>query len=142
MLIKQLPLRAAVLGVVTVLCLALAPAALAAKAQAGKPPKGGGGAASIGLVLLNSTDGSAHWGQTVTFNVSTTATDQPWVNLKCYQGRTLVAQGWNGYFDASLTGRNFGLSSPMWTGGAADCTAYVTNPSWVVLGSTSFHVYP
>jgi hypothetical protein len=141
MLTKQLPLRAAVVVAVTALCLALAPVALAAKAQGGKPPKGAG-AASIGLVLLNSTDGQAHFGQTVTFTVSTTATDQPWVNLKCYQGRSLVAEGWNGFFDASLTGRDFGLSSPMWTGGAADCTASVTNPSWTVLGSTSFHVSP
>lgn len=141
MLTKQLPLRAAVIVAVTALCLAIAPVALAAKAQGGKPPKGAG-TASIALVLLNSTDGLAHYGQAVTFNVSTTATDQPWVNLKCYQGRSLVAEGWNGFFDASLTGRNFGLASPMWTGGAADCTAYVTNPSWTVLGSTSFHVSP
>src|SRR5262245_55066577 len=74
----------------------------------GKPPRGGGGG-SISLVLLNSTDGQAHYGQTVTFNVSTTATSEPWVNLKCYQSGVLVAEGWNGYFDASLTGRNFGL---------------------------------
>ena len=141
MVTKQLSLRAAVVVAVMALGLALAPVALAAKAQGGKPPKGAG-TASIALVLIDSTDGLAHFGQTVTFDVSTTATDQPWVNLKCYQGRTLVAEGWNGYFDASLTGRNFGLSSPMWTGGAADCTAYVTNPSWAVLGSTSFHVYP
>ena len=142
MLIKQLPLRAAVLTAVAALCLALAPVALAGKSPSGgKPPKGGG-TASISLVVLNSTDGLAHYGQTVTFNVSTSATDQPWVNLKCYQSRTLVAEGWNGYFDASLTGRNFGLYSPLWTGGAADCTAYVTTPQWAALGSTSFHVYP
>lgn len=141
MLTTQLPLRAAVLAAVAALCLVLAPAALAGKAGAGgKPPKGGG-SATISLVLLNSTDGLAHYGQTVTFNVSTTSTDQPWVHLMCYQGGALVAEGWNGYFDASLTGRNFGLSSPKWTGGAADCTAYVTTPQWAVLGSTSFHVY-
>jgi hypothetical protein len=126
---------------VAALCLAFAPVALAGKAgPGGKPPRGG--TATISLVLLNSTDGLAHYGQTVTFNVSTTATDQPWVNVKCYQGRTLVAEGWNGYFDGSLTGRNFGLASPQWTSGAADCTAYVTTPQWAVLGSTSFHVYP
>lgn len=140
MLTKQLRLRAAVLAAVAAFCLALTPVALAAKGgSGGKPPRGG--TATISLVLLNSTDGLAHYGQTVTFNVSTTATDQPWVNLKCYRNGALVAEGWNGYFDGSLTGRNFGLSSPQWTGGAADCTAYVTTPQWAVLGSTSFHVY-
>ena len=140
MQIKQRPFRAAVLATVAALCLACAPAALAAKGGPSKPPKSSG-IASISLVLLNSTDGLAHYGQTVTFNISTTATTQPWVNLKCYQNGALVAEGWNGYFDGSLTGRNFGLSSPMWSGGAADCTAYVTTPQWAVLGSTSFHVY-
>ena len=96
---------------------------------------------SISLVLLDSTDGCAHYGQSVTFNVSTTATTEPWVNLKCYQNGVLVAEGWNGYFDRSLTGRNFGLYSPSWTGGAADCTASLTTPQKAQLASTSFHVY-
>jgi hypothetical protein len=140
MLVKHLLSRAVVPAAVAALCLAVAPIALAAKGGGGgKPPRGG--TATISLVLLDSTDGLAHYGQTVTFNVSTTATDQPWVHLKCFQSGVLVAEGWNGYFDGSLTGRNFGLSSPRWTGGAADCTAYVTTPQWAVLGSTSFHVY-
>jgi hypothetical protein len=92
------------------------------------------------MVLVNSPDSIANYGETVTFNVKTDATAQPWVNLKCYQGRTMVAEGWNGYFDGSLTGRNFVLSAPNWTSGAADCTAYVTTPQWQVLGSTNFHV--
>ena len=137
MLPTQLALRAALLAAVAALCLALAPAALGAQGR-GKPTRG---TATIGLVVLNSTDGLPHYGQTVTFNVSTTATDQPWVNLKCSQNGVLVAEGWNGYFDGSLTGRNFGLYSPQWAGGAADCTAFVTTPQWAVLGSTSFHVY-
>src|SRR2546426_5650873 len=48
--------------------------------------KGGGGTTgngTISLVLMNSTDGLAHYGQNVTFNISTTATDQPWVYLVC-----------------------------------------------------------
>lgn len=103
---------------------------------------GTGGTGTISLVLVNSTDGMAHYGQTVTFNVSTTATTEPWVNLQCSQNGVVVAQGWNGFFDASITGRNFGLYSPQWTGGDADCTAYLTTAQWAVLGSTSFHVYP
>ena len=108
--------------------------------QPPKPPSGSGG--TISLVLLDSTDGLAHWGGTVTFNIATTATTEPWVNLKCYQGGVLVAEGYNGYFDRSITGRNFRLYSPSWTGGAADCTAYLTTPQRAVLASTSFHVYP
>ena len=132
--------------VALVLALAVVPIALAAKGGGGGKGHGGttGGSASITgpfMVTDTGTPGLS-FGDTVTFQVSTTATTEPWVNLKCYQGRALVAEGWNGYFDASLTGRNFGLSSPKWTGGAADCTAYVTTPQWVVLGSTSFHVNP
>jgi hypothetical protein len=138
--IVKLPLRLALTATVLALCLVLAPGALAAKgAGAGKPPRSGTG--TISLVLLNSTDGLAHYGQTVTFNVATPATPQPWVNLQCFQNGVLVAQGWNGYFDGSLTGRNFGLAAPSWSGGAADCTAYLTTPDWTRLASTSFHVY-
>ena len=137
---KQLPVRSALVAALLAgLCLATAPAALAGKGGPKPPP----GTSSISLVLLNSSDGLAHYGQTVTFNVSTTQTSEPWVNLKCYQDGALVAQGYNGYFDRSITGRNFGLYSPAWTGGAADCTADLlmrVNDRWKQLASTSFHV--
>ncbi len=112
-------------------------------AGGGGGKKGGGSpsASSISLVLVDSTDGVAHYGQTVTFAISTTATSQPWVHLQCYQSGTLVAEGWDGYFDGSLSGRDFGLYSPSWTGGAADCTGSLTDPNWTVLAQTSFHVY-
>ncbi len=139
-----------VLGMIAVLALA-ATAAGAAPKGGGKPTGGGGkhgggttGAGTISLAPLVTDvngDGLPNWGDSVTFNVSTTATDQPWVNLKCSQNGVVVAQGWNGYFAGSLTGRNFGLYSGVWSSGAADCTAYLTNPQWTVLGSTSFHVY-
>jgi hypothetical protein len=119
---------------------------LAAKGGNGGGGHGGGkptaGTGTISLVLVDSTDGLAHYGQWVTFNVSTTATTEPWVNLKCWQSGTLVAEGWNGYFERSITGVNFGLYSPAWTSGAADCTAYLTTPQKSVLGWTSFHVEP
>jgi hypothetical protein len=105
----------------------------------GGKPSGGGG--TISLVLLDSTDGVAHYNQWIRFNVSTAATTEPWVKLKCYQGGALVAQGSEGYFERSLSDGNFRLTSPMWTGGDADCTADLTTPSGAVLGSTSFHVY-
>jgi len=44
---------------------------------------GSTGTSSLSLVLLRSTDGSPHYGQVVTFNVSTTATSYPSVDLEC-----------------------------------------------------------
>ncbi|HZN87353.1 MAG TPA: hypothetical protein VFB44_00105 [Thermoleophilaceae bacterium] len=122
------------------LCLALAPTAMAGpgKGKGGKPSSGSG---TISPVFIDSTDGVAHYGQRVTFNVSTTATTEPWVHLECYQGGALVAQGWEGFFQRSLDDGVFGLASGAWTGGAADCTANLTKPDGSVLGSTSFHVY-
>lgn len=108
----------------------------------GKPPKPGSGSGTIAMVMVDASDAVANWGDLVTFNVSTTATSEPWVNLKCWQNGTLVAEGWNGYFERSMTGRIFGLYSASWTGGAADCTAYLTTPRHAILASTSFHVEP
>jgi hypothetical protein len=133
--------RIALTAAFIVLALALVPVALAGKGGGHKPGGGGGGGGSISLLMVNPLDTVANWGDQVTFNVSTTATTQPWVNLQCFQNGVLVAQGWNGFFVGSITGQNFGLYSPQWTSGAADCTAYLTTPQWSVLASTSFHVY-
>src|SRR5439155_20856240 len=120
------------------------PAAIAARGGGG----GSGttsGTSTISLVVLNSSDGLPHWSGKVTFNVSTTATDQPYVNLLCYQKGVLVAEGWAGYFEGALnSSRNFGLASGAWQGGEADCTAWLdmhTKRGWQHLASTSFHVY-
>jgi hypothetical protein len=85
----------------------------------------------------------AVYGGKVTFDISTGATAYPFVNLKCYQNGNLVAEGWDGFFDGALGDRMFGLYSPQWTAGAADCTANLVmkvNTKWKVLASTSFHV--
>jgi hypothetical protein len=121
------------------------------KGGSGKPGGGGttsGGGGTISLVLLNSTDGQAHFGQDVTFNVSTTATTKPWVSVRCYQGGTLVEKDSNGMFAGSLD-EIFTLGgSPAWQSGDADCTAtlenwdnYSKNGSITALTSISFHVY-
>jgi hypothetical protein len=121
--------------------------AFAAKPAAGTGGHKGGGGSTGGtgtIALVMATDangnGTPNYADVVTFNISTTATTQPWVNLVCSQNGIIVAQGWNGYFDGSITSRNFGLYSGQWTGGAADCTAYLTTPTWSRLASTSFHV--
>lgn len=131
-------------SVVLVLALVLVPAAVAGKGHGGGGGGGttsGSGTGSLTMVLVTPTpDGLPHYGNTITFKLTTTIS-QPWVHLVCTQNGKKVAEGWNGYFVGSLTGTNFGLYSPAWTGGAADCTGYLTTPQWVVVASTSFHVY-
>jgi hypothetical protein len=84
-----------------------------------------------------------HYRDVVTFNVSTTETANPYVNLKCYQNGALVGEGWATFFAGGTAG-TFGLYSGPWSGGAADCTAdlgmFSSNNKWKVLASTSFHV--
>jgi hypothetical protein len=115
--------------------------------------KGGGhgsghtttGSGSINLVLMNG-DLEAHFGAQVTFDISTTATDSPFVHLTCYQAGSLVLEGWQGFFPTALGDEWFYLGpTPAWQGGAADCAAnlekYGKRGSWSVLASANFHVY-
>jgi hypothetical protein len=82
------------------------------------------------------------FGDTITFNVSTTQTTNPFVNLVC-SGNGVGYNSWAAFWPTSGT---FILSSPGWPSGAADCTAklvmYVTSSRYKVLASTSFHVGP
>lgn len=147
--------RVALTAAFVVLALALVPAALAGKGTGGGGGKGGGGgstgstggSSSIALAPLvydANGNGLPNYGDVVVFSVSTTATDQPYVNLQCSQNGVQVLNSWNGYFAAALNSSwNFGLGSGAWQGGAADCTAYLekaTSKGWSKLASTSFHV--
>ena len=122
---------------------ALAPqTTLAAK---GGKPGSASSSNSFSLVLLDSTDGVAHHGQDVTFNVATTATSEPHVSLDCYQGGTLVYGAVAGFFDGYPWPwtQIMPLASPSWTGGAADCTAslyYFSGSRTVTLSTMSFRV--
>jgi hypothetical protein len=84
-----------------------------------------------------------HYGDRITFNVSTTATSSAYVNVKCSQNGTMVGEGFAAFFAGGTPG-SFVLSSLQWSGGAADCTAdlgmFTNNTKWKVLASTSFHV--
>ena len=88
------------------------------------------------------------YGQTVTFNESTNVTNDPFVHLKCSQGSTLVAEGWMSSVEAAYYGGyKFTLTTDAWTGGPADCTAYLENfdrysftGKIKTLASTSFNV--
>ncbi len=102
---------------------------------------------SLSLVLLNSADGLPHWGQQVTFNVSTTATTQPNVSLNCYHNGVLVYGAVAGFYPSYPWPwtQTFTLSSPSWTSGGADCTAalyYFNGTKTVTLATLSFGVYP
>jgi hypothetical protein len=142
------PAPAGVLLAIAVLALSLAlvPASFAGK---GKPVGGGGGGGGSSLSLVLSTDangnGVANWNDTITYNVSTSATSAPQVSTACYQNGALVLHG-NASFYA---GNPFAymdwlqLTSDMWTGGAADCTAtmyYSSHKGTVTLATLNFHV--
>ena len=128
-----------------VVALALVPTALAGK-------RGGGGASSPSsismatpLVYDQNGNGLVNYGDAVLFDISTTSTTQPWVNVKCSKGGAVVYNAWNGYFDGALNYNwYFGLASGAWQGGAADCTAYLDMANgrngWTQLASMSFHV--
>jgi hypothetical protein len=121
-------------------------------AAKGSHGSGGGSTTGGGTIALASPlvyDANANtlpnYGDVVTFNVSTTATTTPYVNLQCFQNGASVYNSWNGYFVGALNATwNFGLASGAWQGGAATCTAwldmYAKNGSWTKLASASFNV--
>ena len=136
-----------------VLALALVPAAgLAAKggnagAQGGgggKPVGGGstGGGISGPLMVTDTNTPGLSLGDRVTFNVSTTATASPWVNVNCYQGGTFVYGEWHGFFASYLYGQTYTLGpTRMWQSGGADCTADLVSKEGnrdKILGSIGF----
>src|SRR5436190_21777997 len=96
--------HAAQLGAI-VLALVLVPAALAAKGGGGGNTGTGGNSSITGPFMVADTGTSGlSFGDTVTFNVSTTATSQPYVNVLCYQNGVLVMNTWNGFSDQALVG--------------------------------------
>jgi hypothetical protein len=85
----------------------------------------GGGTMSLVLVADTNANGAPDWGDTVTFNVSTTATTQPNLDLTCKQNGTVVYGATTGFYAGYPWPwtQNMTLGSSMWTGGAASCTA-------------------
>jgi hypothetical protein len=99
---------------------------MAGTAFAGKPSgsgTSGSGSLTVKMVADANGNGSPDVGDTVSFNVSTTATDKPWVKVNCSQGGSWVYTSSAGFFAAYAWAPNFTLESTMWTSGAADCTA-------------------
>lgn len=127
-------------GLITLLIFGLiASTALAGKG--GGPVKG-----SLAIVMVDdmNADGLPNHAETVTFEVSTSATDKPYVNVRCYQGGAFVYDGWAGFYDAAWFGRDFTMSSTYWVGGAADCNARLVmwsrNGRERTLADMTFHV--
>jgi hypothetical protein len=126
---------------------ATAAPALAAKSSGGTSSgRTSGGGSTLTLVLLNSTDGLPHWGQQITWQVSTTATTEPHVSVACSQNGSVVYSAQSGYYaDYPWPAtQDMTLSSQSWTGGDADCTAklyYFNGSKTVTLTTQSFHVY-
>ncbi len=135
--------------IAAVAALSLAPAALAGKPGGGGKPGaggGGGGSSSFSLVLMDGATQAAHDGR-VTFNVSTTATDRPFVGLRCWQGTNFVYDGYVGYFPGAMFDPWFTLDSPYWADGVqTSCTArlfyYDRRGNQNVLLEQSFPVAP
>jgi len=143
---KPTPAGAVLAGVVMVLSLALVPAALAGKGAGGGGKGGGGGGGSVTgpmMVVDNNGNGSANWGDTVTFNVSTSAS-WPSVELDCYQNGVSVYTATRGFYPTYAWSDNYSLTNQYWTSGAASCVAtlYNTNRngSRTTLATMSFSV--
>lgn len=132
-----------VLVMATMLAVVATGATLAAPGGKGKGARTQSGS-NLTLVLLNSTDGVPHWGQDVTFELTTRAAE-PFVNVRCYQGEAFVYDGWAGFFDGAWFGQTFTLSSMYWQSGDADCKArlvtYGSNGRERTRATMGFHVY-
>ena len=136
-------------SLVTLLVLGLTASGVSAAKPEGK---GGGGGkttspSSLSLVLLDSTDGMAHHGQRVGFDVSTTATDRPFVGVRCWQGANWVLDGYTGYFETYMFEPWVTLDSPYWADGVdATCTArlfyYDRKGNQKVLATLDFPAQP
>lgn len=123
------------------------PAGDALDAKGGRPRGGGGG--TLALVMVNDANGNGlpNWGDSVRFNVSTTATAEPNVSLTCTQNGVVVYGATTGYY-ASYPWpwtQTMTLSSNAWQSGGANCTArlyYFSGTSVIDLTSINFQVYP
>jgi hypothetical protein len=135
--------------VLSKIAFALAAVAALVFAGAGLAAKPSGSSSITGPYLVTTSTGSPvaaastttpQFGDTITFDVSTTQTGNPFVNLVC-SGDGVAYDSWAAFWP---TNENFILSSGGWTSGAADCTAklvmYVNSNKYKVLASTSFHV--
>jgi hypothetical protein len=84
------------------------------------------------------------YGSNVSFNVSTTATNFPWVEVLCFNGRTLLFGQVQGFANGAQPVYSLGPTQ-VWSGGSASCTATLFSTDSGKrkdLASTSFTVSP
>lgn len=123
--------------------------ALAARGGGGKPgggsggSTGGSGSLAVRMVTDNNANGLPNWGDQVTFTISTTATTQPHVSLKCSQNGAVVYSAASGFYpEYPWPGTEImTLRSTAWQGGSASCTAtlyYFSGTSTVNLTAINF----
>lgn len=108
----------------------------------GKPIKG---TSTLKLVCLDSTDGVPHYGQRITFEVSTDVTEYPYVSVACYKGETQVLSASAGYYPSYAwpDARIVPLATQVWTEGAAHAHAtlyHVQRGKVVSLATIEFEV--
>ncbi len=137
-----------------VLALALVPVAFAGKGSGGKGGSGGGttsgGSSSLtGPVMVLDVDGNGvvSHGDSINFNVSTSATAKPEVGVRCYQGSNWIYDGYVGYWPDYMFTPYFTLDSGYWASGVqATCTArmfyYDSRGREQVLATLNFTVAP
>ncbi len=105
----------------------------------------GNGKGNGGTITLDQSD--PHFGDQVTFTVSTDGTDRPWVNARCFQAGELVYEQWHGIYEDYFFEPVFTLGpTPKWTSGGANCVAdlvqWLKNGSPKTIASVQFDVEP
>jgi hypothetical protein len=112
----------------TVPVVALAALSATAPAMAAKPTGSSSSGSSLSVVVKSGPDQVPNFGDTITFNVTSTVYKK-WVDLTCYQNGAFVYSSTAGFYPEYPWSSDFVLSSTYWTGGAADCSArlYTTN---------------
>jgi hypothetical protein len=107
----------------------------------------GSGTSTFKLVILTGADQIPNWGEQITFDVSTTATAFPHVDVTCAQNGVTVYAATTGFYSSYPWPwtRDMTLQSQAWASGAADCTArlyYLNGKRTATLATLAFHVYP
>lgn len=134
-------------GLITLLVFGL----IAGTAMAAPGGKGGGGGKTPGGTiqhfLLDGDDAVANHMERVAFDVATTATDRPFVGVRCWQEGAFVLDGYTGYFPTYMFEPWVTLDSSYWTAGqAASCTArlfyYDRRGNQKVLATLDFTTLP
>ena len=133
-------------ALIAIVAAALGSISATADAAKGGRGQGGGGKGDSSFTLVNMTDDVLSHGDSVSFDVATTATDRPYVWLTCVQDGRMVVHGAVGYFDEFPLVQYFVLDSYDWVDGGADCDAELTklgrNHRHQTLASMSFSVAP